>query len=759
MNGDATGDRAAGYALAIVTGCASAYNLLLPLIEEETLCGQTFPLLLCCAVVLFFPCFFRRVEKFAWAGIPLLFLFGVTQSADGDFLAAMDFLFHHPGPAMVRFIGSEQAIPAVGGILAVAAFLCGKKRLTCVLFWAVNILLPGMLTLMGYTASVPALLAVTGCSALLFVRAGVEDAAKGKPGSGKAVLRTTMLAAAVTAAALFGSQAAFTQLQVTFHNKPKINFSEILESLHKSVYTTSGFHQYDPNYTLGRKMALNDAPVMSVRTNGPVYLRGRIYDTYNGRSWLVGEAVVNHWSDQAQSDITESSAFNYQKVLMYYYRTVCGRKGVKFSDVSLADSPLRMCHMSITINSNGQKCLFLPSFYENSNITFQSSYPSTVPLEPVLKGQIYTVDYYVPNFQNIAYGLIEQKKPEAAFEAKMQDDAAQMQELYGSTDHITPRVAALAKKITQGKTDERQKAAAISAWLQENCTYTLSPPQPWLGQDFTDFFLFSSRQGYCEHFATAMTLLLRASGVPARYVEGYAVPSTAQSTSMNVYEVTNAQAHAWVEYYSSRYGFLTADPTPGSALPAASALLKIQSNSSESASAPSAAGKDSSAPFFKPQSSSTAPSSSSSSDASADKAGSNSAELLLSFLKAAGILVLLAGAAYGAKKAYRALWFTFVRRRGGKKMVMAFYRYFARVLFQLGFSVPPSGTPNELAAKVRGKIAFSPISFDRITQMYCDVRYGGRTLTADEEEEWAKFYRAFSAACREYRRSRRKNRK
>lgn len=756
MNGYTVGNRAAGYALVIAAGCASTYNMLLPFMAEGTLNSRAFPMVFCCAAVLFFPCFFRRAEKFAGIGIPLLFLLGVTWSAGNDFYAAMDFLFHYPGRAMVRFIGSEQAIPAVAGIFAVAAFLCGKKRLTCVLFWAFNILLPSMLSLMGYSASVPALVAVTGCSALLFVRAGAEDAAKGKPGSSKTVLCATALAAVITAAVLAGSQAAFTQLHAAFHDKPKVDLSQTLEDFHKNFFVTSGFHDYDPNYTLGRKMTISSTPVMQVKTNGPVYLRGRIYDTYNGRSWLVGNAAVQYWSSQAQCDLTESAARNYQKLLLYYFGTLRGQTSISGNDLTQAYSPLRLCKMNITFEDDKQKYLFLPAISVGGpGPSYRSSYPSTVPMETVPAGRIFSVNYYVPNLKNTE-GMVEQNELDANLQAKKQADTAAMLRLYGSVEKITPRTVALAKEITKGMTDERQKAAAISAWLQKNCTYTLSPQQPWFGQDFTDFFLFSSRQGYCEHFATAMTLLLRASGVPARYVEGYAVPSAADSTSMNVYEVTNAQAHAWVEYYSSRYGFLTVDPTPGSALPAASALIKTQSGSSASSSVPSAVGKDSSALSSKSQDSS-APVSSASHAGSAQTANSGPMELLLSFLKAAGILALLAGLTYGARKAYRALWFAFVRRRGGKRMVQALYRYFARILFRLGFAVPPSGTPNELAAKVREKMTFSPISFDRITRLYCDVCYGGRTLTAAEEKEWVDFYRAFPAACREYRRSCRKN--
>ena len=81
-------------------------------------------------------------------------------------------------------------------------------------------------------------------------------------------------------------------------------------------------------------------------------------------------------------------------------------------------------------------------------------------------------------------------------------------------------------------------------------------------------------------------------------------------------------------------------------------------------------------------------------------------------------------------------------------MPLALYRYFVRVFFRLGFDVPASSTPNELAAEVHRKIMFEPVSFDRITELYCSVRYGGHVLTESERAEWLTFYRAMPGICR-----------
>ena len=82
---------------------------------------------------------------------------------------------------------------------------------------------------------------------------------------------------------------------------------------------------------------------------------------------------------------------------------------------------------------------------------------------------------------------------------------------------------------------------------------------PPTGRDFVSWFLLDERQGYCTSFATAMAVMARMVGLPARYIEGYA----AVPDSDSVARVTQQQAHAWTEIYFAGFGWLPFDPTPG----------------------------------------------------------------------------------------------------------------------------------------------------------------------------------------------------
>ncbi|NWD04266.1 transglutaminase TgpA family protein [Pseudomonas gingeri] len=106
-----------------------------------------------------------------------------------------------------------------------------------------------------------------------------------------------------------------------------------------------------------------------------------------------------------------------------------------------------------------------------------------------------------------------------------------------------------------------QPAALVAALLQhfhdEPYHYTLKPPT--LGADSVDAFLFDSRQGFCAHFAGAMTYVLRAAGIPARVVAGY--QGGELNPAGNFLTVRQYDAHAWVEYWQVGQGWRSVDPT------------------------------------------------------------------------------------------------------------------------------------------------------------------------------------------------------
>lgn len=104
----------------------------------------------------------------------------------------------------------------------------------------------------------------------------------------------------------------------------------------------------------------------------------------------------------------------------------------------------------------------------------------------------------------------------------------------------------------------------VKNYISNNKTYSLKTPKMPSGKDFATWFLNESDTGYCVHFATAGTLMLRALGIPARYVTGYYATAYANQTVT----VTTDNAHAWVEYYNDTAGWIPLECTPSSFQPA-----------------------------------------------------------------------------------------------------------------------------------------------------------------------------------------------
>ncbi|HVA90988.1 MAG TPA: transglutaminase domain-containing protein [Chloroflexota bacterium] len=125
---------------------------------------------------------------------------------------------------------------------------------------------------------------------------------------------------------------------------------------------------------------------------------------------------------------------------------------------------------------------------------------------------------------------------------------------------LDPRLRQLALRLTANEPDELGKARAITEYLRGSLfTYDSGIGAPPDGQDPLVYFLFTSHRGYCVHFASAMALLSRLAGLPARVVGGYI---TGVSTPSG-WVVRGQDAHTWPEVFFQGVGWVPFEPTPG----------------------------------------------------------------------------------------------------------------------------------------------------------------------------------------------------
>ncbi|MFB6152839.1 MAG: DUF3488 and DUF4129 domain-containing transglutaminase family protein [Halodesulfurarchaeum sp.] len=127
----------------------------------------------------------------------------------------------------------------------------------------------------------------------------------------------------------------------------------------------------------------------------------------------------------------------------------------------------------------------------------------------------------------------------------------------GVPESTTQRVRRLAEQIAGDASTPYAKAKAIERWLENAKGYSLSVERP--SGNVVDSFLFEMQEGYCVYFASAMAVMLRTQGVPARFVVGY---TPGQQVDDDSFVVRGVDSHAWVEVYFPDVGWVRFDPTP-----------------------------------------------------------------------------------------------------------------------------------------------------------------------------------------------------
>ncbi len=121
------------------------------------------------------------------------------------------------------------------------------------------------------------------------------------------------------------------------------------------------------------------------------------------------------------------------------------------------------------------------------------------------------------------------------------------------------RLRSLARDITSTARTDRERATLIERYIGRNYTYSLSVPPPRDGMSPVEDFIFYSKKGFCEHFATSMVLMLRAVGVPARIVNGFYGGEANKYGGYII--VRQSDAHSWVEAFINSE-WIRFDPTP-----------------------------------------------------------------------------------------------------------------------------------------------------------------------------------------------------
>ncbi len=278
---------------------------------------------------------------------------------------------------------------------------------------------------------------------------------------------------------------------------------------------------------------LSDEVVMRVRSPQAALWRGLAYDTYDGTRWTTSDervfAVVHDFDDSFAPTVEPPGLVPTQHVLATFY-VQTDLPNVVFGAYRVQ----QVYFPASQLSADPYGSVRAPILLENGVVySVMSEVPSPTP-------DLLRATESLPSDPELAQTLA----PYLELPARM-----------------PRRVADLAERITADAPTAYDAVEAVQTWLRRNTTYNLDIPPDPPGVDAVDRFLFETREGFCEHIASAMAVLLRAAGIPTRLVTGFGPGDRNPFTGY--WEVRASDAHAWVEVFYPGAGWIPYDPTFG----------------------------------------------------------------------------------------------------------------------------------------------------------------------------------------------------
>jgi len=287
------------------------------------------------------------------------------------------------------------------------------------------------------------------------------------------------------------------------------------------------------------RLAQNADPVMRITfvdqmpEKKELYWRGLTFSKFDGRRWQVDEALDGKPKDfVAKYKLTDNNSSSGRKDFL--------QKIQSFGLYEDSDAASGKTDYEIILEGTGTPWLYALQHAIPNTPDILVSYDQLLEKNGVVTGRFkYDVTSYLSRHRELSL-------PD--WQHKLQTRLP---------DHINPRARERAQQWLSESGSAERYIDRLLSWYHDDFYYTLQPPA--LGSNSVDEFLFDSKKGFCEHFASSFVFMLRAAGIPARVVVGY------QGGELNPYEryllVRQYDAHAWAEVWLDGKGWVRYDPT------------------------------------------------------------------------------------------------------------------------------------------------------------------------------------------------------
>ncbi len=301
-----------------------------------------------------------------------------------------------------------------------------------------------------------------------------------------------------------------------------------------SRFSGSGLRFDTPSdgMTVGRGPAsnLSEIPVLNVKLPQPMLLRGGTLGVYDSGRW---RPVVHVLSDSDARLFGTSRAFVYD-------------------GAATLNNPV-VVPFEVTVQSGVHQRAYIPGEFRSLRIE-ETRYALLVdgtiqPRNTLSAGSVYRGEALIANKEQIPIQTGPPPTPPWS-----------NADVYYATTSLPISVQRLAQQVTAGKSSDYQKALAIKEAIAKRCIYDLDCPPTPQGKDPVEFFLFTSRRGYCDLFGSAQVMMSRAVGLPSRLATGFLVQPQVPD-GQGFYQVKDSDYHAWAETFFPGSGWVSFDAT------------------------------------------------------------------------------------------------------------------------------------------------------------------------------------------------------
>jgi transglutaminase-like putative cysteine protease len=293
----------------------------------------------------------------------------------------------------------------------------------------------------------------------------------------------------------------------------------------------------DDDSQLGGAFAGDDTVVYEIIADSPKYWRVEAKFEYDSKGWVTPRSQLQPFEPELYFNVSPNMN---------------------------ADN-----NESITIDAKSDNTFILRTYgthgleYDNPDVHLVIDY-GTERITSYVDGEKVPLEQYNLGVMEPVYSYTTLKKP---MDEVMLMPEGDYSELLQVPNTLPQRVIDLAYEITNNYDSVYDKAKAIERYFKSN-GYRYESKNvaiPEEGQDYVDQFLFETKVGYCDNFSTSMVMMLRAVGIPAIWVKGYAEGTEIGETEdgQNIYEITNNDAHSWVEAFVPEIGWMPFEPTIG----------------------------------------------------------------------------------------------------------------------------------------------------------------------------------------------------